>query len=58
MRFESKEEREAVEVLCNVAQQAWDKGGLSSGDWPELENALKLINPLVQPDFDIEEFLG
>ena len=57
MKFDSENERKAISTLCDIAQQMWSQDGYSSGDWPELESALKLINPLIDSDFDIEEFL-
>jgi len=56
MIFETEEEKKAVKFLCVIAQQVWDKD--SDGDWPELAEALLLIDPLVHPDFDIKDFLG
>lgn len=58
MKIEDEEERLAVKTLCEVAQQAWDKGSYSHGEWPELEKALLLLDPMVHPDFDIKDFLG
>jgi hypothetical protein len=58
MKIESEEDKQALETLCDVAQQAWDKGSYSRGEWPALEKALLLIDPMVHPGFDIKDFLG
>jgi len=33
--------------LFNIAQQAWDRGGYSKGEWPSLEKAVDEIGPFV-----------
>ena len=58
MKFDSEEERKSVEVLVHVAQQVWDRQSYSLGEWDELSDALRIVSPIVIPDFDIEEFLG
>ena len=58
MKFESEEEKKIMTDLCDIAQQVWDRGSYSPGEWPQLEEALKFISPIVYPDFNINEFLG
>ncbi len=55
MKFESEAEKKVVEYLVDAGQRVWND---NDGDWPELESALRLMSPLVYPDFDIGEFLG
>jgi len=58
MEFANEEERKAVEELCHIAQQVYDRGSYCKGEWPNLERALLIAAPFVGMGDDNREYLG
>lgn len=45
--------KKALTVLYDLAEQELDRGGVGPGEWPELEEAMRLIGPETEygPDY-------
>ncbi len=55
MQFDSEEEKKALQMLVDTGQTMFNHSGC---DWSDLASALRLLSPVVYPDFDIGDFLG
>lgn len=51
-------EKATLKVLVDLAEQEIDRGSLTSGEWPELEEALDLFGPIVYPDTPWKPYVG